>query len=58
MRRRLIQDWLPEAARSGTYDRRGPPILIGHAVCAAEVFEEEVQLILCRLVRKLVKALL
>lgn len=49
---------VPEASGSRSFDRWGPSILVGHAVCAAEMFEKEVQLILCRLVRKLVEALL
>lgn len=49
---------VPEAPRPRTYDSRGPSILVRHAVCAAEVFEKEVELILCRLVGKLVKTLL
>ena len=53
-----IQDQVPEAPRPRSHDSRGPSILVGHAVRAAEVFEKEVQLILCRLVGQLVETLL
>lgn len=49
---------VPETPRPRPYDRRGPPVLVGHAVRAAEVFKEEVQLVLRRLVGQLVEALL
>lgn len=45
---------LPETPRPRPYDRRGPSVLVGHAVRAAEVFKEEVQLVLRRLVGQLV----
>lgn len=49
---------VPETPRPRSYDRRGSAVLVGHAVRAAEVFKEEVQLVLRRLVGKLVEALL
>lgn len=49
---------VPETPRPRPYDRRGPSVLVGHAVRAAEVFKEEVQLVLRRLVGQLVEALL
>lgn len=49
---------VPETPRPRPYDRWGPSVLVGHAVCAAEVFKEEVQLVLRRLVGQLVESLL
>jgi len=55
---RWNQDALPEAAGPRSYEGGGPAVLVRHAVGAAEVLEEEVQLVLSGLVGKLVETLL
>ena len=50
---------LPETAGAEAYDGRGVArLLVRHALCAPEVFEQEVEVVLCGLVRQLVEQLL